>query len=334
MAQTAHRTLRVGRMWDGRGALRSNCELFIKDGLIEAILDASDGSAASWAVRQKYEGAERIDLPDSLAVPGLINSHHHAYSALARGIPLGESLPDFRAILARLWWRLDESLDAETIRLSALVTALESARHGCTTIFDHHSSPHAIAGSLDAIAEAFDVFHLTAALCYETTDRNGTRAFDEAIEENLRFREKAKRDARRRGMFGLHASFTLGDESLKKIASVKPPEIPVHVHAAEDACDARDARERGYAGPLARLHEFGLLGEHALIAHGVHLSKAELELAGRLGLRVALNAESNCNNRVGYSDPDRFPRDRVLLGTDGMSSNLPASLRAAFLLYE
>jgi len=327
------RALVVGYLMDGRGTLRSNCEIFIKDGLVEAIFDASDGSAVASAVRRAFANAERIDLPESFAMPGLMNSHHHAYSALARGIPLRESLPDFKAILARLWWRLDSALDLETVKLSALVTALESARHGCTTIFDHHSSPNAIGGSLDVIADAFDVFHLSATLCYETTDRSGMRALEEAMEENLRFHKKTKRGARFRGMFGLHASFTLGDESLKKIARAKPAEMPVHVHAAEDECDARDARERGYAGPLARFEKFGLLGEHALIAHGVHLADAELELAERLGLRIALNAESNCNNRVGYSDPDRFPRDRALLGTDGMSSNLLASLRSAMLLY-
>ena len=205
------RVLAVGYLMDGRGALRTHCEIFIKNGLIEAVLDASDGSAAALAVRRSFAHAPRIELADGFAMPGLINSHHHAYSALARGIPLSETPPDFTAILKQLWWRLDSALDFETVKLSALVTALESARHGGTTIFDHHSSPNAIAGSLDVIAEAFDAFNLSATLCYETTDRNGARARDEAIEENLRFCEKAKASARYRGICGLHAAFTLRD---------------------------------------------------------------------------------------------------------------------------
>ncbi|MBU0509797.1 amidohydrolase family protein [bacterium] len=327
------RVFQVGYLADGGGEFRSDCEIYIKDGLIGAILDAADHTTASQIVRREFAGAERIELADGFLLPGLINSHHHAYSALARGITVKEALPDFPAILERLWWQLDEILDAETVRLSALVTALESVRHGCTTIFDHHSSPRAISGSLDVIAEAFETFHLSAVLCYETSDRNGANALDQAIEENLRFCEVAKKSERMRGMFGLHASFTLGDESLKRIAREKPATIPIHVHVAEDQADVRDAKSRGYGGPLLRLKEFGLLDEHSLIVHGVHLSESELALAERIGLRIAHNTESNCNNRVGYSDPGRFRHSRVLLGTDGMSSNLLASLRSAFLLY-
>ncbi len=134
-------------------------------------------------------------------------------------------------------------------------------------------------------------------------------------------------------MLGLHASFTLSDPSLSKIAKSKPAELPVHVHVAEDRCDVEHAQAQGFSGPLARLDAYGLVNAQSLLVHGIHLSEGELETIRTSGAWVALNPESNCNNYVGYSDPAKFRADRVLLGTDGMHSNPLAALRFAYFLH-
>ena len=88
---------------------------------------------------------------------GLVCAHHHLYSALARGMPAPPATPtNFRQILELVWWRLDMALDLDIIRDSARLGALEALARGCTAIIDHHESPNAIEGSLDAIAEACD----------------------------------------------------------------------------------------------------------------------------------------------------------------------------------
>ncbi|MFZ5432873.1 MAG: amidohydrolase family protein [Calditrichota bacterium] len=325
------RLFHVGYLYDGE-RLYHDSEVFVRDGRIHAILCRNDSNRDAQAVRRLFDAAEQIDLPGGFLLPGLINSHHHAYSALARGMPLNQSFPNFPAILEGLWWRLDEVLDEDAVRISALVTALDSIRHGCTIVLDHHSSPHFVRGSLDVIAHAFNRLNMTAALCYETTDRNGPEAFREAAEENLRFYHANRDHNLRRGMFGLHASFTLSDDSLQEIARVKPEAMPIHVHVAEDTSDVEDAHARGYAGPFARLQQFGLWNETSLAVHGVHMSSDERTMAKEIGVGVVHNPESNCNNRVGYADPAAFRNDRILLGTDGMSSDMIASLRSAYLL--
>ena len=319
---------RVAYLFDG-SEIRSDQEVFIRNGEIIGLLTASDSSESAESIRRSFTNAKRVELRDGLMMPGLINSHHHAYSALARGIPISEPLPDFPAILNGLWWKLDRALDEESIRVSALLTVLDSIRHGCTTIIDHHSSPSLISGSLDLLKDEFNKFNLSGLLCYEATDRNREGAFKEAVAENLRFIETVKQSSRFGGMMGLHAPFTLSDESLKHISEQRPEEMPIHIHVAEDETDIMDAKRRGYSGPLARLDSFGLLDENSLIVHGVHLEEDDISLAKDLGLRIAHNPESNCNNHVGYADPARFDRDQVLLGTDGMSSNMLYSMRFA-----
>ncbi len=86
---------------------------------------------------------------------GLVCGHTHLYSALARGMPAPPHTPTtFTEILELVWWRLDRALDLDLIGWSARLGALEALESGTTALVDHHSSPNAIEGSLDVIADA------------------------------------------------------------------------------------------------------------------------------------------------------------------------------------
>ena len=139
-------------------------------------------------------GARVIDAAGKLVLPGFINAHTHFYTAFARG--LGKAAPSatFREVLEHLWWRLDRALDLEDCRLSALVTAIDAVRHGTTTLIDHHASPHAVRGSLDALAAAAGQVGVRACLCYEVSDRDGEAIAREGIAENAAFAARCRRE--------------------------------------------------------------------------------------------------------------------------------------------
>jgi putative selenium metabolism protein SsnA len=282
-----------------------------------------------------YPQARRLDAGGGLILPGFVNLHHHFYSALARGLDPGAPMADFAEVLDRLWWRLDRALDLETVGLSAALCAADCVCWGNTTVFDHHASPSCVAGSLDAIAAAVSAAGLSAVLCYEVTDRNGAAEARAGIEENLRFLDARRGDPRIRGVFGLHASFTLRDETLAEVAERRPAGAGCHVHVAEDPVDVEASRQAFGAGPVERLERFGLLDERALLAHGIHLGDADYDLVGRRGATVIHNPESNANNGVGRLDTVRAASHgcRVGLGTDGMSSAVQRALRSAFLAH-
>jgi cytosine/adenosine deaminase-related metal-dependent hydrolase len=325
------RVFRVGYFFDGDVGFFNDRVLYLEGGRIRGIFGASDSSPQAEALRQEFLHSPVVDLPDAYLLPGLINAHQHFYSALALAVSYDERPPNFPELLRQRWWRLDRALNLESVALCAQVSALQGLRHGCTAVFDHHSSPSCIRGSLAAMAEALEPLQLTAVLCYETSDRNGSQAFADAVEENLCFMEACRSSENVRGMFGLHAGFTLGERSLKKVAELGNRAAPIHVHVAEDTCDVEHARSLGYKGPLDRLRAFGLLNEESLLVHGVHLSKYELQLAAELGCRVAICGESNFNNRVGTPKASGFRSDRILMGTDGMSCDMLATARATLL---
>jgi putative selenium metabolism protein SsnA len=275
-------------------------------------------------------GGSRRDCSGCLVIPGNICAHTHLYSSLARGMPFSLEPPtDFLSILQRIWWRLDRGLDEGSIRASALVAAAEAALAGTTTLVDHHSSPRAIDGSLDIIADALAEIGLRSVLCYETSDRDGDVSANAGLRENERFLEAQRPLAR--GMVGAHASFTLSEETLSGCVDVsRRTGAGIHIHAAEDLADQSDAVSRFGTRVIQRLDRAGALTDDGLLAHCVHVDPAELELVRRSSVTVAHNPTSNMNNSVGRA-PVGDLGSRVALGTDGIGGDMFAASTVAHL---
>lgn len=285
------------------------------------------------------EGEEAINLDGKLVMPGMVCAHTHLYSALARGMPAPRRAPqNFKEILELVWWRLDCALDEETIYYSAIVGAMDAARAGTTCLFDHHASPFSIRSSLEIVRQALEKIGIRGVLCYEVTDRGGTSQRDEGLQENRDFLERFARPsisndrsaALFRAMIGAHASFTLSDESIERCAELmREFDAGFHVHAAEDAFDVEDAQTKYGVGVVERFANLGALNARSILAHGIHLSDRDIEIACERGARFAHNPRSNMNNQVGYAPVAKFG-ERILLGTDGIGADMFDEARFAF----
>src|SRR5271165_5227621 len=213
------RNARVLTFDSGNRVLDSGAVEIRPDGTIGWVKDTRELHPASLRASLQAGVEEVVDAQGKLLMPALINCHTHLYSTLARGITLAGRAPrNFPEILKKLWWRLDRALNLEDVYYSALVGLIDSAKCGVGTLVDHHSSPNACAGSLDRIEQAFREVGLCGVLCYETSDRNGSASAAEGIAENIRFLEKVRTrsDGLVAGSFGLHASFTLSDRTLRR----------------------------------------------------------------------------------------------------------------------
>ena len=111
--------------------------------------------------------------------------------------------------------------------------------------------------------------------------------------------------------------------------SKKPP---IHIHCGEDRADLDYCIDDGFKGPVDRLNSFGLLDEDSILAHCIQLSNRDYDLLSEIKPFIISNPESNANNRVDKPDRTRFPS--YLIGTDGMSFDMIASLRTQYLLGE
>lgn len=262
---------------------------------------------------------------------GYINAHTHLYSGLAPlGLPrLDPPARSFLEILERLWWRLDRALDHDLLRASAEFYIANALLCGTTALIDHHESPNCIEGSLDILADVCQTLRMRALICYGITERNrGEKEATAGLEETRRFLENNRRPLVR-GAVGMHAAFTLSDDSIRRAGKLaRDYSVPVHVHVAEDRIDVSDAVQRGYDGPLERLRALDAIPAGAILAHGVFLTPNHVRYdVPNLNAWLVHNPRSNENNGVGYARV-LGPDHRVALGTDGFPSNMRDELAA------
>ncbi len=301
-------------------------EVACTDGLVRAIRPAGS------VLEEFFDRV--VDARGGVVMPGFINAHMHFYSTLVRGLGKAEPSADFQQVLEHLWWRLDRTLSVHDSYLSAMVAGIEAIRHGTTTIIDHHASPGAVAGSLDAVAAAVDELGLRASLCYEVSDRDGDDVARAGIAENERFAARcaAGGSSRLRAMMGLHASFTVSDATLERAAAAADRlGIGCHVHVAEAASDQARTRAAHGIGVVERFRRAGVLGPRTVAAHAVHVDEEEVAVLAETATAVVVNTQSNLNNAVGIADLPGLARAGVLLGlgTDAMTTHMLQEARVA-----
>ncbi len=314
------------RVIEGGGVL-------IENGLIAAVGDTA-------GLLKTAPGAEYFDCRGKLIMPGFICVHTHTYGTFTRGMALsGEAPADFPQVLERLWWRFDRALSLEDIYYSALITFIACLKNGTTTVLDHHASPNAISASLEQIGRAARETGIRANLCYEVSDRDGAAKMQAGLEENVSFIRQCREvgSAELTATFGMHASFTIGPETMENCArAAHDQDTGIHIHVAESREDAIHCREKYGIGVVERLDRYNLLGPKTLAAHCVHISEEEMVLLARSGTNVAHNPQSNMNNAVGCAPVLRMLDKGVKLGlgSDGMTTDMIEGMKTAHILHK
>ena len=289
------------------------------------LIDSANEGAYHF-VDEVPKGVEEVECEGQIAMKAFANGHHHAYSTLARGMPFNDTPPkNFVEILEKVWWKLDKKLTNEMNEISAYYTAISSAKNGVASVIDHHASPFAVKNSLQKMSDAFSKTGLHSVLCYEISDRDGLAVRDQGLEETDDF----LRD--HQGLVGLHAAFTLSDDSLMKASELaKKYKTGIHIHLAEDKADQVASLSKYGKRVVNRLEGFGFLDmPKSIFAHGIHLSEEEKQMLAKSPAWLVQNPESNLNNRVGYFNGQGLG-DHIMLGTDGMHSNIIRSTQTAF----
>ena len=305
---------------EDKNRVLTNHSVLIEDELIVDIFHNSKDCSADLV----------IDATDKIIMPGFINTHMHFYSSFARG--LGKATPsnNFIEVLNNLWWKLDRQLTLEDSYYSTLVACIDGIKNGTTTFLDHHASPSHITGSLSQIGKAVRECGISASLCYEVSDRDGTRVAEEGIEENIRFTEEIAGIKQLHSTMGLHASFTLSDKTLKKaVNAASISKMGFHIHCAEDKEDQTDSISKYKKRVVERLSSRGVLTNKTVLAHGTHLNDNELALIKKADSIIVHNPQSNMNNAVGIADVIKMSQSKITvgLGTDAMTTNMLEELR-------
>jgi cytosine/adenosine deaminase-related metal-dependent hydrolase len=320
-----------GPVYDGLGNVYDRGSVYIQNDKISLVGEEED---VFNEMGEAMQNVETIDTRGRLVTPGLINAHHHLHMAFATGLtPLGP-VKTFGERLENFIWPYEKALTTEAIQLSTLLTLLESIKHGVTTIFGHHSSPSSISNSLNIVGSAFERAGVRALLSYSITDKFGNDEFQEALNEMHKFTDEHRIEPLIKGIPGLHANFTLSEQSLADFAEVFSAEDGLHIHLGEAEADLHYCLEAGYAGCVDRLDKFDLLSDKSILAHANHLSEKDLEILEEVQPAIIHNPGSNANSGAGWFDLNLCDNIELTgLGTDGSTSNILGDLNKAFLLH-
>jgi 5-methylthioadenosine/S-adenosylhomocysteine deaminase len=259
-------------------------------------------------------GDEKIDAAGALLVPPLVNGHTHAAMTLFRG--WGGDLPLMRW-LREVIWPVEAKLEPEDVYWGTRLACAEMIRSGTTRFWDMYWHPA-------ATARAVRDSGLRATVGGPLFDADGnTAAMQETTLSALE--ELAELGPEVGGALAPHAIYTVSEELLRWTTELAAErELPVHIHLSETEQEVSDCVEQHGLRPAAYLDRLGILGPRTVLAHGVWLDQAELELIAERGCTIVANPVANMKLAVGGVLP--YPAARragiaVGLGTDGAGSN-------------
>ena len=324
---------------NGKLITRDDSHMFYKCGAVVIDGNKIKEVGDSDKLRAAYPDAEFIDAKGGVFMPAFVNMHEHIYSALARGLAIkGYNPKGFLDILDGQWWTIDRNLNNDSTRACAYETLISCIKSGVTTVFDHHASYGQIRDSLFTIEDVVRDLGLRACLCYEVSDRDGEEKCMDGILENEAFAKHALEDDSDMiaGMFGMHAQFTICDETMQKCVDHTPDGVGYHIHVAEGIEDLHDCLKKHSKRIVDRLYDWGILGTKSLLGHCIYINPHEMELIKDTDTMVVHNPESNMGNACGCPPTMELVHRGILtgLGTDGYTHDMIESWKVANVLHK
>ncbi len=281
----------------------------------------------------------RVDARGCLVTPGLVNTHHHLYQWVTRGLAVDEGLFGWLTTLYPIWGRIDE----DTTRAAAAAGLGWLALSGCTTTMDHHyvfptGGGDLLGAEIEAAREIGLRFLPTRGAMDLGRSRGGLPP-DHVVEDiDTILAEAAKAvdayhdpgpDSMLRIGIAPCSPFSVSADLLVQSASLaRDRGVRLHTHLAETLDEADYCAERFGQSPVDYLGSLGWLGEDVWFAHGIHFDDAGIRTLARSGTGVAHCPSSNARLGAGICRL-RDLRDAgvpVGLGVDGAASSEASSL--------
>ncbi len=306
----------------------------IRDG---KIVDVGVGDGTS-----KYGAEEVVEGRRTVVTPGFVCAHTHFYGVLLAAstwFGLIEPPTDFQQNLQRIWWALDENITYDDTYAASLMGSILFARTGTTFFKDMNSAPNAVTNGLDYIRKGAEEVGLRGLAGFSATQRRSIEEGFKIVAENERFVKATHSDpkARVKGIFAVHASFTVNDELLIKTKELADKYGTIYaMHVEEGLIDVYHNIERYGKRPIERLRDIGFLSDRFVAVHVVQAIDEELKIIKEYGVHVAHNAMSNMINGVGVPRIQRMLElgINVAIGNDGYVFDVFDNMRSTYLVHK
>lgn len=319
----------------GAAARTEARDLLIENGVITAI--GRDLKAPP--------GARVLDATDCIVYPGWVNTHHHLFQSLLKGVPGGLNTT-LTPWLTAVPYKYRQFFDAEKLELAATIGMVELLRAGCTTIADHNyvyfpNMPFNPAEILYGLADKLGVrFMLLRGASTRTREeeaglpdvlRPETLDGIAADMERLaaRYNDAGPRPKHRVAVAPSNPLSTVHREELKPLAAhARKLGMRMHSHLSETVSYIEQCKPIYNMLPIEFVAEHDWVGPDVFYAHLVHLTPGEIDILAKTGTGMAHCPQSNGRIASGVAPaPALFKKGgRVSIGVDGAASNEAADM--------
>ncbi|MBW0102863.1 8-oxoguanine deaminase [Pseudonocardia sp. KRD291] len=284
-------------------------------------------------------GETVVDGRGCLLTPGFVNTHHHLYQWVTRGLAVDSTLFEWLTTLYPVWAGIDE----HAVHTGATGALARLALTGCTTSTDHHyvfprEGGDLLGAEIRAASQVGLRFHPTRG-SMDLGRRDGGLPPDEVVEDRdailaasadavARWHDPSP-EAMVRIALAPCSPFSVTGELMRESAELaRELGVRLHTHLAETDDEEDFCRERFGCSPLDYVEGLGWTGGDVWFAHAVHLDDDAVKKIGATGTGVAHCPSSNARLGAGIART-RDLRDAgavVGLGVDGAASNEASSL--------
>ncbi|MGW7072422.1 8-oxoguanine deaminase [Streptomyces sp. NPDC054855] len=291
----------------------------------------------------------RVDGTGHLVTPGLVNTHHHFYQWITRGLATDHNLFQWLTALYPTWARIDEQM----VKAAAQGSLGMMARGGVTTAMDHHyvfpKNSGDLSGAIIGAASDMGVRFTLARGSMDRSEKDGGLPPDFAVEtlegalaataETVDKHHDSSFDAMTQVAVAPCSPFSVSTELMKQGAELaRAKGVRLHTHGSETVEEEKFCHELFGMGPTDYFESTGWLGDDVWMAHCVHMNDSDIAAFARTGTGVAHCPSSNARLAAGIARvPDMLKAGvPVGLGVDGTASNesgeLHTELRNALLI--
>jgi 5-methylthioadenosine/S-adenosylhomocysteine deaminase len=313
-------------IWSARYVITEDAQhRVIANGAMAIRGDSIVGVGTRAEIDARFQAKQRLDRPDAILAPGLINTHTHAAMSLFRGIADDLKLQDW---LEKFIFPAEaKNVSAEFVRWGTRLGCLEMLLGGTTTFTDMYYFEDVVA---ETAKEAGMRGVLGETIIGFPVADNKTPA--EALVFTEKYLTRFRNDPLIVPAVAPHALYTNSDETLKASrALANKYNAPLVIHLSETKKENDDAMAQRHMTPTKVLDSLGVLNGRTVAAHCVWVDESDMAVLKQRGVGVAHCPSSNMKLASGVAPVTRMLALDIAvgLGPDG-----PAGSNNDFDLFE
>jgi 5-methylthioadenosine/S-adenosylhomocysteine deaminase len=317
-AQAQPAQVYVDTIWSARYVVTMDPQRrVIANGAVAVLGDHIVDAGPRADIDRQYRTQQRVDRPDAVLAPGLINTHTHAAMSLFRGIADDKKLQDW---LQKFIFPAEaNNVDREFVEWGTRLALAEMALSGTTTYTDMYYFEDTVA-QVTKQAGLRGVLGETV-IGFPAPDYNTPQASLAATEK---FMQTYANDPLIVPAVAPHAIYTVPDDILKLCrALANRYHKPLIIHLDETKTEHAESLAKRKQTPTAALDSLGVLTGWTVAAHGVWLTDADLAILKMRGTGLAHNPSSNMKLASGVAPVGKILKAGIAmgLGTDGVAGS-------------